>query len=72
MNDTAATRVKTSGGAPIAWGLHAPELARVDVSALLLSVAAALAIFRFKVGTIRTLAACCAAGIALYFAGVTG
>jgi chromate transporter len=50
----------------------APVLASVDVWALLLSVAAALAIFRFKVGMIQTLAACCATGIALYLAGVTG
>ena len=50
----------------------APVLASVDVWALALSVAAALAIFRFKVGMIPTLAACCAAGLALYFAGAIG
>ena len=35
----------------------------------LLSVAAAVAIFRFKVGMIQTLAACCAAGVVLHLAG---
>ena len=50
----------------------APVLASVDAWALALSVAAALAIFRFKVGMIPTLAACCAAGIALYLAGAVG
>ena len=49
-----------------------PVLGSIDVWALLLSLAAALAIFRFKVGMIPTLAACCAAGIALYLAGAIG
>jgi chromate transporter len=50
----------------------APVLASIDIWALVLSVAAALAIFRFKIGMIPTLAACCAAGIALYLAGALG
>jgi chromate transporter len=50
----------------------APNLASVDLWALLLSVAAAIAIFRFKVGMIPTLAACCVAGICLYLAGAIG
>jgi chromate transporter len=50
----------------------APVLASVDVWALVLSLAAALAIFRFKAGMIQTLAGCCAAGIALYLAGLIG
>jgi chromate transporter len=50
----------------------APVLGSIDVWALVLSVAAALAIFRFKLGMIPTLAACCAAGIALYLAGAIG
>lgn len=37
-----------------------------------LSLAAALAIFRFKAGMIPTSAACCAAGIALDLAGLIG
>jgi chromate transporter len=37
---------------------------------LALSIAAAVAIFRFKSGMIQTLAGCCAAGIALFFAGI--
>jgi chromate transporter len=48
----------------------APNLPSVDVWALVLSVAAAIAIFRFKAGMIQTLAACCAAGVALHLAGI--
>jgi chromate transporter len=48
----------------------APNLASVDLWALVLSVAAAIAIFRFKVGMIPTLAGCCAAGVILYLAGM--
>jgi chromate transporter len=48
----------------------APVLASVDVWALALSIAAAIAIFHFKTRMIQTLAACCAAGIVLYLTGV--
>ena len=48
----------------------APVLASVNPWALALSLAAAIAIFRFKAGMLQTLAACSAAGIALYLAGV--
>ena len=47
----------------------APALASVDVWALLLAAAAIIAMFRFKVGMIPTLAACSAAGMLLYVAG---
>jgi chromate transporter len=47
----------------------APVLASVDIWALLLSAAAVIAMFRFKVGMIPTLAACSAVGIVLYLAG---
>jgi chromate transporter len=47
----------------------APVLSSVNVWALVLALAAALAIFRFKVGMLQTLAACCAAGVALYLVG---
>jgi chromate transporter len=50
----------------------APVPASVDVWALLLSVAAAIAIFRFKAGMIATLAASCAAGVLLYLSGAIG
>jgi chromate transporter len=46
-----------------------PVLTSVDTWALVLAVAAAIAIFWFKVGMIPTLAACCCAGIVLYLAG---
>ena len=48
----------------------APVLASVDVAALVLSIAAATAIFRFKLGMLVVLAASCAAGVLLRFAGV--
>jgi chromate transporter len=47
----------------------APNPASVDPWALSLSLAAAIAIFRFKVGMIPTLGACCLAGIGLYMVG---
>src|SRR5713226_221763 len=47
-----------------------PVLTSVDLWALGLSVAAIIAIFRFKVGMITTLLACSAVGIILHFAGV--
>jgi chromate transporter len=47
----------------------APDVASVDAWALVLSLAAAIAIFRFHVGMIPTLAACCAAGIVLFLLG---
>src|SRR5439155_12562595 len=48
----------------------APVLASVDPWALALSVAAAVAIFRFKSGMIPTLAASCVTGIVLYLLGL--
>ena len=53
------------------WGLSfdSPVLASVDVWSLVLALSAAVAIFRFKVGMIVTLTACCAAGVVLYLAG---
>jgi chromate transporter len=51
------------------FAFDAPKPASVDPWAFALSVAAAIAIFRFKVGMIPTLAACCAAGVALYMLG---
>jgi hypothetical protein len=44
----------------------------LDPWALLLSLAAMIAIFRFKVGMIQTLLACSFAGIVLYLAGLVG
>jgi chromate transporter len=51
------------------FSFDAPVLTSVDPWALALSVAAAIAIFRFKVGMTSALAACCAAGLALHLAG---
>jgi chromate transporter len=52
--------------------LDVPVLASVNVASLVLTVAALLAVFRFKVGMIPVLAACSAAGVLLYLvAGVT-
>jgi chromate transporter len=47
-----------------------PVPASVDPWALALSVAAMVAIFRFKVGMITTLAACSAIGIVLHLVGL--
>ncbi|QIO33540.1 chromate efflux transporter [Bradyrhizobium sp. 1(2017)] len=47
-----------------------PVLKSVDVPALVLAIAAATAIFRFKLGMLTVLAASCAAGVALRVAGV--
>jgi chromate transporter len=52
---------------PIAF--EAPIPGSIDVWAFILSVAAALAIFRFKIGMIHTLAGCCAAGLLLFMLG---
>jgi chromate transporter len=57
---------------PFRWGpldVDVPALASVRVWSLLLSAAAIVAMFRFKVGMIPTLVACSAAGIALYLTG---
>jgi len=48
----------------------APVLASVDVPALALSMAAAVAIFRFKLGMLVVLAASCVAGVLLRLAGL--
>ena len=58
---------------PLRWGpmrFDAPVIASVDLWALALTVAAAVAIFRFKAGMLPALAASCAAGIALHAAGL--
>ena len=47
-----------------------PVLTSVDVPALLLSIAAATAIFRFKLGMLTVLAGSCAAGLTLRLLGV--
>jgi chromate transporter len=51
------------------FSFDAPVLTSVDLWAFALALAAAIAIFRFKVGMIQTLAACCATGIVLYLIG---
>jgi len=52
------------------FAFDAPTFSSVDPWALLLSVGAAVAIFRFKVGMIPTLVACCAAGMVLFYMGM--
>jgi chromate transporter len=49
--------------------LHVPVLSTLSVASLVLSIAAMLALFRFKLGMIRTLIGCSVAGMVLYFAG---
>jgi len=48
--------------------LQLPVLSTLNVPALLLSSAAAIALFRFRAGMIATLLGCCVAGILLQFA----
>jgi chromate transporter len=52
---------------PLAF--DAPRLSSVNLWALVLSVAAIVAIFRFKIEMIPTLIGCCGAGLLLYVAG---
>jgi chromate transporter len=54
-----------------AWpfAFEAPVLSSLEPWALGLSVAAAVAIFRFKLGMIPTLASCCGAGVILHLLG---
>lgn len=52
------------------FSFEAPVLSSVNGWALALSVAAAVAIFRFKAGMIPTLAACSLAGVILYLGGM--
>jgi len=47
-----------------------PLLSSIDVPALVLSIAAATAIFRFKLGMLTVLAGSCAAGVVLRLVGV--
>jgi chromate transporter len=53
----------------LGFAFDRPVLASVDPWALLLSAAAIVAMFRFRTGMVPTLAACSAAGIALYLMG---
>jgi chromate transporter len=52
------------------FAFDAPVFSSVDVPALVLSIAAATAIFRFNVGMLVVLAASCIAGVLLRAAGV--
>ena len=52
------------------FSFEAPVLSSVDLYALLLAVAAAVAIFRFNIGTLYVLAGSCLVGVALHFAGL--
>ncbi|MEX1083185.1 MAG: chromate transporter, partial [Xanthobacteraceae bacterium] len=54
------------------FSFDAPVFTSVDPWALALSVAAAIAIFRFRTGMMPTLAACSLAGIVLYLTGIRG
>jgi chromate transporter len=52
------------------FSFDSPVFTSVNAWALLLSVAAAVAIFRFKIGMIPVLIACSLAGLGLYLSGV--
>ena len=51
--------------------LDLPNLASVDLPAVALSLLAALAIFRLKMGVIPVLLGCAALGVTLHLAGLT-
>ena len=60
------------------WRVHgyglsfdAPDVASVNLWALALTTAAVIAVFRFKGGTLQTLAACSFAGVILHAAGAS-
>ena len=58
----------------ISWGLlsfDAPVVGSLDIWALILAAGAILAMFRFHLGMVATLAGACAAGLALHLTGVT-
>jgi chromate transporter len=50
------------------FNLSIPVLSSLDIVAAILAIAAAVAIFRFKVGIMHTLLACSLAGVALQLA----
>ena len=54
------------------WGLSLdmPVVATVNWASLILTLAAAMAVFRFKLGVIPVLLGCAAVGIGLHFAGL--
>jgi chromate transporter len=53
----------------IGLSFDAPVLSSIDIAALALAIAAAIAIFRFKIGMLTVLAASCCAGLVLRFVG---
>src|SRR4051794_18959513 len=61
---------ETFGVSGYGFSFDAPVLTSVNPWALALSIAAAIAIFRFKAGMIQTLLACSIAGVLLYAVGV--
>jgi chromate transporter len=65
---TLFAEVRPFAAGPIRFDV--PVLSSLNPWALLLAAGAIIAVFRFKVGMIPTLAACSAAGIALHLAGV--
>ena len=62
----ADTRPFTAG--PVSFDVPIPS--SLNASALALAAASVLAVFRFKVGMVQTLAVCAAAGVALHLAGL--
>jgi chromate transporter len=49
--------------------LQIPVLSSLDVWSLVLSLAAMISLFRFKLGMMTTLAGCCLAGIVIHVIG---
>ena len=51
--------------------LAVPDPATINLAALVLTLAAVLAVFRFKIGMLKVLATCSAMGV-LYYVAVGG
>ncbi len=55
----------------VSWqGLDVPVLASVDLGAMAIALAAAVALFRFRVGVMKVLGACAAAGVLGHLTGL--
>ncbi len=54
----------------LGMSVDVPVLNTIVIPSLVLTLAAAIAVFRFRIGMIKVLAACSAAGMAFYLLGV--
>ena len=69
-DSTSHTFADSPGQALFYRALEVPVLSSLDPWALLVSAAAMVLLFAFRIGMIWTLATCCAAGIVLHLLGL--